>query len=91
MNLFILVIIILIVFLLSKNINNEYFKETKENTKKEENKQKIKIYKSNRTRCFDCEKQSVFSHPSKCFKCEKPLPKLKEINKYNFIGQFLQR
>ncbi len=89
MNLFIITIIILIVFLIKYNIKKEPFKEIAENTKKRE--QKFKIYKSKRSKCFDCEKESPYSYPSKCFKCEKPLPKLKKINKYSWIGQFLQR
>ena len=89
MNLLIIAIIILIVFLIKYNIKKESFKEIAKNTEKR--KQKFKIYKSTRSKCFDCEKESTYSYPSKCFKCEKPLPKLKKINKYSWVGKFLQR
>jgi len=45
------------------------------------------FYKSNRSKCFDCEKESNKSHPSSCYDCENQNP----LNRYNTPGRVLIR
>lgn len=44
-------------------------------------------YKSNRSKCFDCEKESKRSHPSSCYDCEKQ----NSLTRYNTPGRVLIR
>lgn len=47
-----------------------------------------KVYKSNRSKCFDCEKQNKDSFQTPCFSCNQ---KLSYPNEDNTPGRYLQR
>lgn len=81
--------IICSLFLYKQHTKLELFEEEKDTKKPKVLKQTKKIYRSNRSRCFDCDKETLYNHPSQCIDCEKkPMPPIK---KDNTVGRFLQR
>jgi|SaaInlV_165m_DNA_2_1040747.scaffolds.fasta_scaffold78585_1 hypothetical protein len=86
-----IIIIVVINFLYIRYYVNESFEENiKDNTQKVL-KQIKKFYKSNRSRCFDCDKETLYNHPSKCIDCEKENIGKVPITKNGVAGRFLQR